>query len=213
MTAAGGDPLTGVSRLRDAMDEANTLLYYAISSGQDLPNTVRDPIIKLRTIIERGDPITEEDEGKFMDAYAKLALRSAPITAATLDATSRRHGRAVWIGRLFGLRPMSDAQRLVWRFGLLAVCLIILIAAGEWTLSFMTSLSTAEKQLSTTSQEAREALMRRDGIDEQIEMLKPSGTANAGAVRQALEVRKSDLTVKIWALEHTVLELGDSIDQ
>ena len=78
MSAGSTDPPLPPSRLSDAVDEANTLMYYAISSGQDLPITVRDPIIKGRTIVERGDAMTEEDEGKFLDAYAKLALRSSP---------------------------------------------------------------------------------------------------------------------------------------
>jgi len=216
MTASGAHSRTGACRLREAVEAANTLLYHAISSGQDLPNAVREPIVKARTAVERGEALPEDEEGRFLDAYAKLALRSAPVTAATLDATSRRQpGR---LGQLFGLRPTSDAQRLVWHFGLLAICLIVVIAAGEWTNSFMTSLSAAEKQLSANSQELREAHMRRDSIDDQITMLTSSGeatrgTAGAGAVRQALEARKSEVTVKIWALDQSILELRDTIKQ
>ena len=219
MTGAGSTaPVTGAYRLSEAVDAANTLLYHAVGSGQDLANTVRDPIIKARAAIERGQALSEEDEGKFLDAYAKLALRSAPVTAATLDATSRRRGRPGWVGRLVGLRPVSDAQRLVWYFGLLALCLIVFIAAGEWAHSFMLSLSAAEKQLTTSSQELRETHMRRDGLDEQIKMLKPGAgatadTASNGAMRQALEARKNEVTVKIWALDQAVFELTDTVKQ
>lgn len=220
MTGSGvssTDPLTGAC-LKEAVDAANTLLYHAISSGQDLPNTIRDPIIKARAAVEHREALTEEEEGKFLDAYAKLALRSAPVTAATLDATSPRRGHPGWLGQLLGLRLASDAQRLVWHFGLLALGLIVVIAAGEWAHSFMISLSAAEKQLSASSQELREAHMRRENIEEQIAMLRPSGaqtpaTANTGAVRQALEARKNEVTVKIWALDQVILELSDTVKQ
>jgi hypothetical protein len=219
VTGAGSTQLlTGACRLREAVDAANTLLYHAVGAGQDLANTVRDPIIKARAAIDRGDALSQEDEGKFLDAYAKLALRSSPVTAATLEATSRRRGRPGWLGRLFGFQPASDAQRLVWYFGLLALCLIVFIAAGEWAHSFMLSLAAAEKQLTASSQELREANMRRDGIEDQIKMLRPGPGSAAdagsnGAVRQALETRRNEITVKIWALDQAVIELSDTVQQ
>src|SRR5215470_2676197 len=110
---AGLDPRTAAARLGEAVNSANTLLYYAVSGGQDLPAAVRDPIIKARLALDRGEVLSDEDEGKFLDAYSRLAQRVSPVTAATLDATSRSIGRPGWTGHLLGLRPVSDAQRLV----------------------------------------------------------------------------------------------------
>ena len=212
------DPLTAGSRLSDAVDAGNTLLYHAISRGQDLPAAVRDPIIKARAALDRGDTLSEDEEGKFLDAYSKLALRVSPVTAATLDATSRRRGRRGWLGRLMGLRPVSDAQRLVSCFGFLALCLIASIAGGEWTYTLIRSIATAEKQFATNSQEMREANIRLGGIEDQIEKLTPNGgarpdTANTGAVRQALEARKDEANAKLWALEYANHELHGTIDR
>src|SRR5262245_42983890 len=125
------DPALTASRLNEAVYAANTLLYHAVSGGQELSPLVREPIVKARVKLERGETLNEEDEGKFLAAYAKLAPRAAPVTAATLDATSRGRGHTSRLGRLFGLRPVSDAQRLVTYFGILAVTLIALIALGE----------------------------------------------------------------------------------
>jgi hypothetical protein len=220
MTSSGGssaDPLTAATRLTEAVEAADTLLYHAIGGGQELPNTVRDPIIKARAAIEHGKALTEDEEGKFLDAYAKLALRVAPVTAATLDATIRRRARRGWLGRLLGLRPVSDVQRLASHFGLLALCLVAGIAVGEWTHAFIESISAAEKQYKANSQEMMEANRRQDSIEKQIDMLKPGDgagpdTASAGAVRQALDARKAELDVKLWTLERANEGLLDTID-
>src|SRR5215813_11207353 len=124
MTSFAGacpDSQTAAARLSEAVNAANTLLYYAVSGGQDLPAAVRDPIIKARVALDRGETLSDDDEGKFLEAYSRLALRVSPVTAATLDATSRSVGRPGWTGHLLGLRPVSDAQRLVSRFGILAI--------------------------------------------------------------------------------------------
>jgi hypothetical protein len=205
------------SRLPDAVRGATTLLYHAISSGRDLPGSVRDPIIKARTAIARGEALSDDEEGKFLDAYAKLALRVAPVTAATLDATSRR-GRPGWLGRLLRLRPVSDAQRLASCFGLLALGLIAAIAFGEWTHGLIGSILTAEKQYEANSQEMREANMRLGSLEGQIVKLTPKAgttpdTTSASAVRQALEERKDEVQAKLWALEAANLRLHATIDK
>jgi hypothetical protein len=111
MTIAGASssqPLSGSACLTEAVEAANTLLYHAVSSGQDLPGTIRDPLIAARAALKRGDALGNDDEGRFLDAYAKLAQGVAPVTAVTLEATSRRERRGR-LGRLLGLRPVSDA--------------------------------------------------------------------------------------------------------
>lgn len=215
--AGSPEPLTATTRLNEAVAAASTLLYHAISSGQDLPSTVRDPIIKARTAVDRGEALSDNEEAIFLDAYAKLAVRVAPVTAATLDATVRRRGHRGWVGRLLGLRPVSDAQRLASHFGLLALCLIATIAVGEWTHAFIGSISAAEKQLSANSQDMREAEARRLGIEDQLRMMQNDGatpdTASAGAVREALKARKGEIDAKIWALDYANLRLQDTIDK
>jgi hypothetical protein len=219
VNVGAGSPelLTAVTRLSEAVAAANTLLYHAICSGQDLPSTVRDPIIKARAAVDRGEALSDNEEAIFLDAYAKLAVRVAPVTAATLDATVCRRGRRGWVGRLLGLRPISDAQRLASHFGLLALCLIATIAVGEWTHAFIGSISAAEKQLSANSQDMREAEARRLGIEDQLRMMQNDGatpdTASAGAVREALKTRKSEIDAKIWALDYANLRLQDTVDK
>jgi hypothetical protein len=209
--------VTAASRLSEAVAAANTLLYHAISSGQDLPSTVRDPIIKVRAALERGEALSDSEEAIFLDAYAKLAVRVSPVTAATLDATMRARGRRGWVGRLLGLRPVSEAQHLASHFGLLALCLIATIAVGEWTHAFIGSISAAEKQLSANSQDMREAEARLLGIEDQLRMMKNDGatpdTASAGAVREALKARKAEIDAKIWALDYANLRLNETIDK
>jgi hypothetical protein len=191
-------------RLREAVDAANTLLYHAISSGQDLPDTVRDPIIHARGAVLRGE-MTAEREAVFLAAYSKLAVRVAPVTAATLDATGRRRARSGRLGRLVGLRPVSDAQRLASRFGVLALGLILMIAATEWTSAFIGSILTAGKQVAVNVQEMRDAYTKIQALDSQIQMLTTGDVAtadstSAAAVRETLKVRRDELQARVNVL-------------
>jgi len=207
-----------VTRLAEAVEGANTLLYHAITGGQDLPPSVRDPIIKARIAVDRKEPLNGEEEGAFLEAYSRLALRVAPVTASTLEATSRKRVRRGWTGVMLGLSPVSDAQRLAARFGLLAVCLIFAIAVGEWTRTFIGSISAAESQFVTNAKEMREAEIRRGSVEDQIGMLTRStegaaDTANTGAVRQALKSRQAEVQASIWALNYANDQLQETIDQ
>ena len=209
--------LTATTRLAETVEAANTLLYHAITSGQDVPISVRDPIIRARTAIEHEQALADDEEGKFLEAYAKLAGRVAPVTAATLDATRRRACEG-WLGRLLRLPSVSDAQRLASRFGLLALCLIAVIALGEWTHAFIRSIAAAEKQFATNAQEMREAEMRLRSIEDQIGIVTRSdgaaaGTANAGAIREALKARKGEVQAKIWALDYANGQLNDTVEK
>jgi hypothetical protein len=210
------DALAAATRLSSAVEAANLLLYHSISSGQDLPASVRDPIISARVSLERGQRLEDDGEATFLDAYAKLAQRVAPVTAATLDATSRSAGRRGWLGRLLGLRPVSDAQRLASCFGLLALVLITAIAGAEWANTFMGSIATAEKQFAANSQEMRATEIRRQSIEDQIAMLTRSDgsgpdTANAGALREALRARKDEVDARIWALDYAGKQFSDTV--
>ena len=211
--------LTAPTRLAETVEAANTLLYHAITSGQDLPISVRDPIIKARTAMEHEQSLGDDEEGKFLEAYAKLAVRVAPVTAATLDAT-RRQACQGWLGRLLRLPPVpvSDAQRLASRFGALALCLIAVIALGEWTHAFIRSIAAAEKQFAANKQELREAEMRRASTEDQIKLLARSDgaaadTANAGAIGEALRARRAEIDTKIWALDYANGQLNETVEK
>jgi len=209
------DPALNASRLHEAVYAANTLLYHAVGGGQELLPDVRDPILKARAKLERKETLSEEEEGKFLDAYSKIAMRVAPVTAATLEATGPGSGHSGWLGRLLGLRPVSDAQRLVTYFGILALALIASIAVGEWTQTFIRSIAEAEKLRVTNSRDVHEATVRLESIEDQIEKLKPSANErpDSAAVRQALETRKGEAEAKRWDLEQANRELGEVINR
>jgi hypothetical protein len=211
--------IRATTRLVETVEAANTLLYHAIASGQDLPMSVRDPIIKARTAMEHERCLDDDEEGKFLEAYAKLGVRVAPVTAATLDATRRRASQG-WLRRLLRLppAPVSDAQRLASRFGALALCLIAVIAFGEWTHAFIRSIAAAEKQFAANKQELREAETRRASIEDQIGRLTgadgaAADTANAGAIGEALRARRAEIDAKIWALDYTNGQLNEAVER
>jgi hypothetical protein len=139
----------------------------------------------------------------------------APVTAATLDATSRGRGHSSWLGRLFRLRPVSDAQRLVTYFGILALALIAVIAMGEWTLTFIRSIAEADRQFAANSQEMRKVNLSLGSIEDQIERLAPTASErpDSAAVRQALEMQKGEAQAKRWDLEYANRKLSDTTAQ
>jgi len=59
----------------------NTLLYYAVSGGQELPGAVRDPIIKARVALDRGETLSDDDEGKFLGMVSGLTLQWLVVRA------------------------------------------------------------------------------------------------------------------------------------
>jgi len=159
------------ARLHEAVSDAYALLYHAVSSGKDVLPAVRGPIIKLRAAVAKDEPISSEDESAFLDAYARLAVLVAPATAETLRATSRGVGRAPWWARLLHLGPVSDAQRFAWGFGLLAVCLVGVVGAAEWTRTYITTVSATKKLLDTNARELLSTNAAMESIDEQIKSL------------------------------------------
>ena len=79
----------GVKSLAELVTDASALLYHAVVSGQNIGAELRDPIIRLREAVTAGQSVSAEAESKFLNAYARLAVLVAPVTAATLRATSR----------------------------------------------------------------------------------------------------------------------------
>ena len=79
----------GAARLERGAEDADSLLYYAVSTGRDIGAAIRDPIVRTHRAVSEGKPVTNEEEAEFLAAYAKLAAIVHPTTAATLRATSR----------------------------------------------------------------------------------------------------------------------------
>src|SRR5260370_16392952 len=156
--------VAGESRLTDAVADANALLYHAVASGREVPAAVRDPIIHLNTAMSQNVAVRTADAGAFLDAYARLAAQVAPVTAVTLRATSRTHGRFKWWAKLLRLGPVSEAQRFSWDFGLLALCLIVAIGAAEWTRTYISTVAATKKQFDANGK----GLFSRNG---QLELL------------------------------------------
>ena len=159
MTAAAANAGPGegsghAARLADEIEGASELLYHASKSGKELEAAVRDPIIRARGALERGETWSAADESAFLAAYAKLAALTAPVTAATLRATRRRPARAWW-AKLLRLGPTSDAQVLSFRFGVLALALLLAIGAGEWTRTFIAAIIANQDDLEKVKQELR----------------------------------------------------------
>src|SRR5262249_39525657 len=150
-----------------------------------------------------GQALSDDQEGIFLDAYAKLVPRVAPVTAATLRATSPRFGRRGWLRRLLGLGPVSDAQRAVWGLGLFTIFLIAFVASTEWINAVAPLISAAEKQLAASIQETRDANVRLNDIERQIEKLNPSTPPATTSLLQTLEIRRDEVQQKLWGLEYT----------
>src|SRR5262249_41783316 len=91
------------------------------------------------------------------------------------------------------------------------IFLIAFVASTEWITAVAPLIFAAEKQLVASAQETRDVTVRIDDIDRQIEKLKPSTTPATTSVLQALEIRRDELTAKLWGLEHTNQQLLDDI--
>jgi hypothetical protein len=204
------------ARLREAVSDADALLYHAASNGKDVPLAVRGPIIKLRVALARGDSIDPDDENAFLDAYARLAAQAAPATAATLRATSRAVGRASWWARLLRLGPVSDAQRFAWGFGFLAICLVGAVGMAEWTRTYITTVAATKKQFDINSRELLTTSAAIEALDEQIRSLPGRlGAQDAQGVAVAVDIlnrQRNELNYRSERLASDNRELWKSLE-
>src|SRR5262249_62238542 len=102
-------PLPPVEHLAEAVASANSVLYYAIGKGLEIPSTLRGPIVKARTALARGELLETEEEGMFLDAYSRLVRGVGTVTGAQPAAPSRARTRAGGVSRPIGLQPPSRA--------------------------------------------------------------------------------------------------------
>jgi hypothetical protein len=195
--AAVGD---GVSRLADGAGDADALLYYATASGRDVGAAIRTPIVRTHRAVSAGLPVTDAEEVEFLEAYAKLAALVHPTTAATLRATSRIVRRP-WLWRLFSLEPISEAQRVAYRFGLLALLLIVVIGGAEWTRTFINAVVTAQAEHTRVLEELRTTRASQKRLVEQIALVDRERQGAADSLRGGLVRQREELDLKVQLLD------------
>lgn len=200
----------GATRLARGAEDADALLYYAVSTGRDVPPAVRDPIVHVHRATSTNRPLSDAEETEFLGAYAKLAAMVHPTTAATLRATSRSNLRP-WMWRMFGSEPISDAQRVAYRFGLLALILILIIGGAEWTRTFINSVVTDQAEYTRVREELRPAQVSQKRLNEQIGMIDRDRQPGSDALRGGLVRQREEVDIRVQQLEERETALSRRI--
>ncbi|CAH1081241.1 hypothetical protein [Candidatus Nitrotoga sp. 1052] len=76
-------------RLRPLLDDALQLLEFAAANAKQIEDDIRDPLLAAADALSKGTP-TLADEQAFMKAYQALTVKTAPVTADTLDASKTK---------------------------------------------------------------------------------------------------------------------------
>ncbi|HEU4371255.1 MAG TPA: hypothetical protein VFV05_23790 [Methylomirabilota bacterium] len=190
----------GGSRLAQGAEDADALLYYAVSTGRDVGPTVRDPIVRTHRAVSAGKPVTDDEETEFLAAYARLAAMVKPTTAATLRATSRTVRRP-WLWRRFSHEPISEAQRVAYRFGSLALILILVIGGAEWTRTFINAVVTDQAEHGRVLEELRTTRAAQKRLAEQIALLDRERQGGAESLRAGLVRQREETDVRVQSLD------------
>jgi hypothetical protein len=199
----------GAPRLAAAAEDADALLYYAVATGRDVAPGIRDPIVRTRRTTIEGRPASDQEEAEFLAAYARLAAMVYPTTAATLRATSRTVRRP-WPLRLVADAPISEAQRVAYRFGLLALILILVIGGAEWTRTFINAVVTYQAEHARVLEELRSARAEQKRAAEQLALL---GREPAGGfeLRANLARQREELDIRVQRLDDREINLSRRI--
>ena len=188
----------GAPRLAAAAEDADSLLYYAVAAGRDVAASIRDPIVRTRRATIEGRAARDEEEAEFLSAYARLAALVHPTTAATLRATSRIVRRP-WPVRLFVDAPISEAQRVAYRFGFLALILIVVIGGAEWTRTFINAVVADQAERGRVLDELRPARAEQKRLAEQIALI--GREPGVEPLRANLTRQREELDVRIQRLD------------
>jgi hypothetical protein len=203
-----------VEPLADLVTDASALLYHAVVSGQTIAPEIRDPIIKARAPLLHDQALSPDEESKFLSAYAQLAVLAAPVTAATLRATSRHHPSRSWVARVLRLRAVSEAQMASFLFGFLAICLLVTIGLFEGTRTFIAAVISSQDEVVKVREEMRAGKLALHALDEQIKALgtDPSQPAQSrGVVKSALSKQRDELDSRLDRLREQQLGLEQKI--
>lgn len=126
------DPM---ERYRAEVDDARLLLEFAVSEGRPLEDRLVDAIKAAEDAARPSPPgtspatVPSDSRSAFEKAYRDLAKALAPITAATLRATSDSYGRT---SLPFALRtPTSEAKIWSRKLWLIAIVVTAIAIFGE----------------------------------------------------------------------------------
>lgn len=200
----------GAPRLAAAAEDADALLYYAVASGGDVAPSIRDPIVRTRRTTIEGRPASDQEEAEFLAAYAKLAATVYPTTAATLRATSRTVRRP-WPVRLVADAPISEAQRVAYRFGLLALILILVIGGAEWTRTFINAVVTSQAEHARVHEDLRSARAEQKRAAEQLALLGREPAGGSEPLRANLARQREELDIRVQRLDDREIDLSRRI--
>lgn len=199
-TEASAPALKEAPRLAAAAEDADALLYYAIASGREVAQAIRDPIVRTRRATIAGHLVSDAEEAEFLAAYAKLAVMVYPTTAATLRATSRIVRRP-WPWRLTSGDLTSEAQRVAYRFGFLALILVLTIGGLEWTRTFITSVVADQAEHMKVLEELRPGRAAQKRLAEQVALVDRDRPGGAEQLRAGLVRQKEELDVRLQLLD------------
>jgi hypothetical protein len=196
----GPPELAGAPRLAGAAEDADALLYYAIASGREVAKDVRDPIVRTRRQTIAAHLVSDAEEAEFLAAYAKLAVMVYPTTAATLRATSRTVRRP-WPWRQMSDGLTSEAQRVAYRFGFLALILVVVIGGLEWTRTFISAVVSDQAEYTKVLEELRPGRAAQKRLVEQIALLDRDRPGGSDALRAGLVRQREDLDMRLQVLD------------
>ena len=200
--------------LTELVTDASALLYHAVVSGQNIAPELRDPIIRLRDTVTAGQAVSAEAESKFLNAYAQLAVLVAPVTAATLRATSRHYQSDAWLARVLRLRTVSEAQFASFVFGCLAICLLVAIGISEGVRTFIAAVISSQEEVLKVREEMRAGRLALLGLDEQLKALdteQPQPSQARGIVKTGLTKQREELDSRLDRLREQRLGLEEKI--
>jgi hypothetical protein len=200
----------------DLAIDAHELLYHAVVSGQNIVSDIRDPIIRVRAELTAGKSVSPEEESQFLSAYAQLAVLVAPVTAATLRATSRHHPSRAWLARALRLRTVSEAQFASFLFGFLAICLLVAIGVGEGTRTFIAAIVSNQEDMLKVREDFRAGRLASQALDEQIKALdaeQPQPNQARGIVKAGLARQREELDSRLARLREQQLGLEEKISK
>ena len=208
--------LENVKPLSEVVVDAGALLYHAVATGKTVEAKIREPVIKARATVAAGQPVSPADESAFLEAYSCLATMVAPVTAATLRATSRNPDNRSLSPRFLRFRSTSDAQAVSFRFGLLALCLLLAIGMFEWTRTFLAAIIASQEELVKVREDMRSGRLALRLLDEQIKTLDVEMGRQGqppGAVRASLTKQREELDTRFGQLRERQLDLEQKINQ
>lgn len=198
--------------LDTSVADATALLYHAVETGRQVDAGIRDPIIKMRPVLQGGGQPAPADETAFLDAYARLAALVAPVTATTLRATAAPEStRAGW-ARV--VPTFSKAQVHALLFGLIAVIFLVAVGASELTQSFVAAMVAMQTEKVKIEKEENATQAELGAVKKQIKTHDASTGPRDKSyliVAEGLSRRHDELDAKARDLFAAKTSLEDSI--